>query len=125
MKSFEESVKEEFEDFRLRFESSEGHIDNLANLLADKYLVRIASMELRTKLDIGRFKGYKDWWKKDFPVFVLRKMLDDCIERNDLLDIMTLCAMIHLREMVDGKQDDSPHEAWLSEQVEKINKLQK
>lgn len=69
---------------------------------ADDRLVKYACMAMREKLKISMERGRGGWWNPDeCSIEQLRYMLQEHMEKGDMVDVMNFAAMIYARECAD------------------------
>ncbi len=70
---------------------------------ADDKLTAYAKLAMQEKLDAARSKGRGGWWNKDeCSIAQLREMLQEHVEKGDMVDVMNFAAMIFTRECADA-----------------------
>jgi len=75
---------------------------NVAEQLADARLVEHTAQSMRSRLDQARDSGKGGWWNPaDRSLEELRAMLKDCFDQGDMLDVVNIAAMIHIRETME------------------------
>ena len=67
---------------------------------ADHYLAVQAFRAIKEKLEISREKGRGGWNGDSCSNTVLLQMLREHVEKGDMVDVMNLAAMIHVRSEV-------------------------
>lgn len=69
---------------------------------ADDRLCDFAFSAMMRKLEKSRDKGRGGWWDKDrCAIEDLKLMLNDHVQKGDMVDVMNLAAMIYVRESAD------------------------
>ncbi|HEB94362.1 MAG TPA: hypothetical protein ENI94_13060 [Gammaproteobacteria bacterium] len=69
---------------------------------ADDRLVAYAAIAMKEKLRVARLKGRGGWWNPDeCNIEQLRHMLQEHLEKGDVVDVMNFAAMIYARECAD------------------------
>ncbi len=69
---------------------------------ADALLVEIASLEMQAKLEKKRDEGRGGWHTPEANNAALLKMLKAHVSKGDMVDVMNLAAMIHIRRALYG-----------------------
>lgn len=69
---------------------------------ADRELVAYTQKAMREKLAAARQKGRRGWWKKDeCTIADLANLLDQALEKGDMIDVINYAAMIEVRRITD------------------------
>ncbi len=96
-----ELIKRSMDRLRKCAEENPGYA---GEMIADFGLVNFARSAMEEKLRLKREGGRYGWWREECFFFYLRQMLHEHIEKGDMVDVMNLAAMIYVREIADGEQ---------------------
>ncbi len=66
----------------------------------DDFMVEFASVKMKDKMEQSRNKGRGGWHTPKCSTETLRKMLQEHIEKGDMIDVMNIAGMILVREYI-------------------------
>lgn len=71
--------------------------------MSDARLVSCTSTAMAERLTAAREQGKSGWWNsEECSITTLKSRLKACLEGGDMIDVVNLAAMIHIREVMDG-----------------------
>jgi hypothetical protein len=66
----------------------------------DDFLVEFCTKQMKDKMAVSRGKGRGGWHTQRCSTESLRKMLQEHIEKGDMVDVMNIAGMILVREQI-------------------------
>jgi len=75
-------------------------INGVSDEMADNLLLNITIEKMRSKLALKRKQGVVGW-HNNCSIEHLKRLLYEHVEKGDMIDVMNIAGMIHIREQLD------------------------